>query len=123
MMKTRGTVGQATLRAAQKKSSRSASTPSLNRLQVRRKIVRTERAKELGKLPSVPKCSRDKTRAFPEEERWHQAQRQGYRCALCGSFLSESFHAHHIVSHSRGGLTHRSNGGALCAKCNQWLGG
>jgi superfamily II DNA or RNA helicase len=39
-------------------------------------------------------------------------------CEECGRLLNQSFHADHIVSYSRGGITELPNGQALCPQCN-----
>ena len=46
-------------------------------------------------------------------------ERDQGRCQRCGSKVTlQSFHADHIVPHSKGGLTVLENLQALCASCN-----
>jgi superfamily II DNA or RNA helicase len=57
-------------------------------------------------------------RCFSKRQRKILAWIAGGRCQFCGTSLSNSFHADHLVPFSKGGPTITRNGQALCAKCN-----
>jgi superfamily II DNA or RNA helicase len=57
-------------------------------------------------------------RRFGKRQRQVLAWIAGGHCQLCGTSLTKSFHADHVVPYSRGGPTFTKNGQALCASCN-----
>lgn len=66
-----------------------------------------------------PKPQRDPRRAFNSYERELALYRAGYKCECCGDkVLMSTFEAHHIVPHSKGGLTTLDNLQVLCKRCH-----
>lgn len=57
-------------------------------------------------------------RRFSARQRRVLAWVAGGRCAICGTPLTQAFHADHVVPYSRGGATVTNNGQALCGPCN-----
>ena len=67
---------------------------------------------------------KDPQRFFTPRQRATIFECSGGVCGGCGTRLSQkSFHADHIIAHSRGGLTTMDNGQALCTGCNRSKGG
>jgi 5-methylcytosine-specific restriction endonuclease McrA len=59
-------------------------------------------------------------RFFNKEERIQILHNFDYKCAYCGTPISQDshFHADHIIPFSAGGVTCVSNGAPSCQHCN-----
>lgn len=57
-------------------------------------------------------------RFFSSRQRKILKIRSGGLCQECGCRLKKSFHADHVLAHSKGGKTILQNGQALCDNCN-----
>ena len=94
--------------------SNSARSDSVEKLLFRRDYLRRY---FLEKLPDL--ALKDTQRSFTDEQRTVIFHLGGGKCAKCGKTCTEdSFHADHIVPHSKGGQTKISNGQLLCPDCN-----
>jgi superfamily II DNA or RNA helicase len=58
------------------------------------------------------------SRTFNRKQREAILEYYDYKCAICGKELDSSFHADHIVPHSKNGPTDVLNAQALCPQCN-----
>lgn len=91
--------------------ARSDSTPNMK-----------DRAEILMKymLAAVPQLAHlDPKRGFDDVQREILFRRSKRVCQSCEKDIDKnSFHADHIIAHSRGGTTSIENGQALCADCN-----
>lgn len=61
---------------------------------------------------------KDSRRRFTGTLRASIYQRDGGACFYCGARLEGTWHADHVIPHSRGGRTVASNGVAACPSCN-----
>lgn len=67
----------------------------------------------------TPKPQRDTRRAFTKYQREVALYNAGYKCECCGDKVTMStFEAHHIIPHSKGGLTTLDNLQVLCKRCH-----
>lgn len=76
-------------------------------------------------IESIPDLKRkDKIREFTKEQRAAIYHRDGGVCKICKTKCTDdSYHADHIVPHSKGGETKLSNSQLLCPTCNLKKGG
>lgn len=58
----------------------------------------------------------ERTGGIPEELRWEVFERDNFTCLHCGS--RRMLRADHIIPHSKGGKTNKSNLQTLCRVCN-----
>jgi len=69
------------------------------------------------KIPDLKR--KDEQREFTHDQRLVLFRLADKKCTLCECEITfNSFHADHVLPHSRGGPTAISNGRALCADCN-----
>ena len=57
-------------------------------------------------------------RFFSQRQRRVLAAISGGYCGICGKQLQTSFHADHVIPHTKGGKTILGNGQTLCPGCN-----
>ena len=57
-------------------------------------------------------------RFFTKSQKLTLAKFANWKCQICNTPLTSSFHADHIIPFSKGGSTDVCNGQALCATCN-----
>lgn len=67
-------------------------------------------------VATIPKAGRRLRKRIPDEGRAAVLERDGYRCAECGS--EDNIQIHHIIYRSKGGADTIDNLKCLCAECH-----
>lgn len=62
---------------------------------------------------------KDSRRLFTKRQARNKLAQCGGRCERCNEPLQNGFHMHHVIPHSKGGMTTLSNCMAVCGRCHK----